>query len=139
MLMRTDPFRDFDRLTETLFGTRARPQVVPLTAYRDDDAFIVHLDPPAVDPESIDVTVEQNVLTVHAEREAPAEGTERLIDERHYGVFERQLILGDVLDLEQLSASFDHGVLTIRIPVSAKTQARKIEIAAGTEPKELVG
>ena len=137
--MRTDPFRDFDRLTEALWGTSARPQVMPLTAYREEDAFVVHLDVPGVDPETIDVTVEQNVLNVHAERQAPAEDAERLIDERPYGAFDRQLILGDALDLDQLSASCDHGVLTIRIPVSAKAQPRKIEITASTEPKELVG
>jgi HSP20 family protein len=139
MLMRTDPFRDFDRLAETLGGIRARPQVMPLTAYRHEDAFVVHLDLPGVDPEGIDVTVEQNVLTVRAERQVPAEGTERLIDERPYGVFDRQLILGDALDLDQLNASYDHGVLTIRIPVSAKAQPRKIEVTASSETKELVG
>jgi HSP20 family protein len=139
MLMRTDPFRDVDRLTETLWGTRARPRGMPLTAYRQEDAFVVHVDLPGVDRASIDVTVEQNVLTVHAERPALPEGTERLIDERPHGVFDRQLILGDALDLEQLSASYDHGVLTIRIPVSSKAQPRRIEVTARSEPKELVG
>jgi HSP20 family protein len=139
MLMRTDPFRDFDRLAETLWGIRARQQVMPLTAYRHEDAFVVHLDVPGVDPDSIDVTVEQNVLSVHAERPARAEGTDRLIDECPYGVFDRQMILGDALDLDQLSASFDLGVLTIRIPVSSKAQPRKVEITARSEPKELVG
>ena len=138
MLMRTDPFQEFDRLTETPWGTRARPSAMPMTAYRDDGSFVVHLDLPGVDPDSIDVTVEQNVLTVHAERQAPAgDRAERLIDERPYGVFDRQLILGDTLDLDQLAASYDAGVLTIKVPVSEKAQPRKVEITAGSEPREL--
>ena len=71
MLMRTDPFRDFDRLTEALMGTRARPAVMPMDAYREDGTFVVHLDLPGVTTESIDLTVEQNVLTMHAERKPP--------------------------------------------------------------------
>jgi HSP20 family protein len=138
MLMRTDPFREFDRLTETLWGTKARPSAMPMTAYRDDGSFVVHLDLPGVDPDSIDLTVEQNVLTVHAERTAPAgNGAERLIDERPYGVFDRQLVLGDTLDLDQLAAAYDAGVLTIRVPVSEKAQPRKIEITAGSLAEEL--
>jgi HSP20 family protein len=138
MLMRTDPFRDFDRITETLWGTKARPSAMPMTAYRDDGTFVVHLDLPGVDPAGIEVTVERNVLTVHAERKAPAgDRIERLIDERPYGVFDRQLILGDALDLDQLAAAYDAGVLTITIPVSEKAQPRKVDISAGSEPKEL--
>ncbi|GAA4728949.1 Hsp20/alpha crystallin family protein [Nocardioides endophyticus] len=138
MLMRTDPFREFDRLSEALWGNGTRPSVMPLAAYRENGAFVVHLDLPGIDPGRIDVTVEQNVLSVHAERQAPASGAmEALIDERRYGAFDRQLVLGDMLDLDQLSASYDAGVLTIKIPVSEQAQPRKIEVAAGSGPKEL--
>src|ERR1043165_6186853 len=111
MLMRTDPFRDLDRLTDALMGTRARPAMMPMDAYREDSHFVVHLDLPGASADSIDLTVEQNVLTIHAERKAPeAEGVERVVDERNYGVFSRQLFLGDTLDTDQLAATYDAGV-----------------------------
>lgn len=138
MLMRTDPFRDFDRLTEAVFGSTARPAVMPMTAYRDDGTFVVHLDLPGVAADSIDLTIEQNVLTVHAERKPPlGESAERVVEERNYGVFSRQLFLGDTLDADQLTASFDAGVLTIRIPIAEKAKPRKVEIAAGGTPREI--
>ena len=138
MLMRTDPFRDFDRLTEAMLGTRARPAVMPMTAYREDGNFVVHLDLPGVSPDSIDLTVEQNVLTVHAERKAPdAEGVERVVDERAYGVFSRQLFLGETLDADRLNASYDDGVLTLSIPIAEKAKPRKVEITTGGARKEI--
>src|SRR5215218_9772940 len=119
MLMRTDPFRDLDRFTEAVLGSRARPASMPMDAYREDSTFVVHVDLPGVTPESIDLTVEQNVLTVRAERKpAEGEGAERVLDERPYGVFSRQLFLGDTLDADRLSASYDAGVLTITIPIA---------------------
>jgi HSP20 family protein len=137
MLMRTDPFRDFDRLTEAMLGTRARPAVMPMTAYRDDGSFVVHLDLPGASAESIDLTVEQNVLTVHAERKPPAGDAERVVDERSYGVFSRQLFLGETLDADQLTANYDAGVLTLRIPIAEKAKPRKVEITAGDSAKEI--
>ncbi|GAA3649787.1 Hsp20/alpha crystallin family protein [Nocardioides ginsengisoli] len=138
MLMRTDPFRDFDRLTEAVLGTRARPAVMPMTAYRADDTFVVHLDLPGASADSIDLTVEQNVLTVHAERKPPVgDSAERIVDERTYGVFSRQLFLGDTLDADQLTAAYDAGVLTLQIPIAAKAKPRKVEISSGGSPKEI--
>jgi HSP20 family protein len=137
MLMRTDPFRDFDRLTEAVLGTRARPAMMPITAYREDGTFVVHLDLPGASADSIDLTVEQNVLTVHAERKPPAGDAERVVDERSYGVFSRQLFLGDTLDADQLTADYDAGVLTLRIPVAEKAKPRKVEITAGRSAKEI--
>ncbi|HET7388343.1 MAG TPA: Hsp20/alpha crystallin family protein [Nocardioidaceae bacterium] len=137
MLMRTDPFRDFDRLTEAMLGTRARPAMMPMTAYRDNGSFVVHLDLPGASADSIDLTVEQNVLTVHAERKPPAGDAERVVDERSYGVFSRQLFLGETLDADQLSANYDAGVLTLRIPVAEKAKPRKVEITAGESAKEI--
>jgi HSP20 family protein len=138
MLMRTDPFRDFDRLTEAVLGTRARPAVMPMTAYRKDETFVVHLDLPGASADSIDLTVEQNVLTIHAERKPPVgDNAERVVDERSYGVFSRQLFLGDTLDSDQLTADYDAGVLTLRIPIAEKAKPRKVEITAGGSPKEI--
>lgn len=109
-----------------------------MDAYREDNTFLVHLDLPGVSADSIDLTVEQNVLTVHAERRPPAgDGVERVVDERAYGVFTRQLFLGDTLDADRLSATYDAGVLTIAIPVAEQAKPRKVEVAAGTARQEI--
>ena len=129
MLMRTDPFRDFDRLAEAVFGTQSRPVSMPMDAYRHGDVFVVALDLPGVEADSIDLTVERNVLTIHAERRPTiAEDAERVVGERTYGTFSRQLFLGDTLDAEHLTAQYDDGVLTIRIPVAEQAKPRRIEI-----------
>jgi HSP20 family protein len=138
MLMRTDPFRDLDRWTEALLGSSARPAAMPMDAYRDNNSFVCHLDLPGVDADSIDLTVEQNVLTVHAERKAPVgEGAERVIAERAYGVFTRQLFLGDTLDVDNLRADYDAGVLTITIPVAEQAKPRKVEVSSGAARREI--
>jgi HSP20 family protein len=111
---------------------------MPMTAYREDGTFVVQLDLPGASPESIDLTVEQNVLTVHAERKAPlGESAERVVDERSYGVFSRQLFLGDTLDSERLTADYDAGVLTLRIPIAEKAKPRKVEISSGGSIKQI--
>lgn len=138
MLMRTDPFRDFDRLTEAVLGTRARPAAMPMTAYREGGTFVVHLDLPGASADSIDLTVEQNVLTIHAERKPPVgDQAGRVVDERSYGVFSRQLFLGDTLDADQLTADYDAGVLTLRIPIAEQAKPRKVEITAGGSAREI--
>lgn len=132
MLMRTDPFREFDRLSQQVFGTRAQPAGMPMEAYRSGDDFVIHFDLPGVAPESIDLDVERNVLTVHAERRPPApEGAELIAAERPAGTFSRQLFLGDTLDAERIDAAYDAGVLTLRIPVAEQAKPRKIEISGG--------
>ncbi|MGH3785442.1 MAG: Hsp20/alpha crystallin family protein [Pseudonocardiaceae bacterium] len=143
MLMRTDPFRELDRLTHALSGangTSSHPAIMPMDAYRENGQFIVHFDLPGVDPSAIDLNVERNVLTVKAERKpAYREGIELQASERPRGSFSRQLFLGDTLDTERVEASYDAGVLTLRIPVAEKAKARKIEITGGGEPKEING
>jgi HSP20 family protein len=129
MLMRTDPFRDFDRLTQEVFGTRVRPAAMPIDAYRMGDEFVVHFDLPGVDPQSIDLTVEKNVLTVHAERQrADAEGVELLVAERPHGTFSRQLFLGETLDADRIAANYGEGVLTLRIPIAERAKPRRVTI-----------
>jgi len=138
MLMRTDPFREFDRLTQAMLGSAARPNVMPMDAYRDQNSFVVHLDLPGVDADSIDLTVEQNVLTVHAERKPPvAESAERVVDERSYGVFSRQLFLGETLDTDHLAANYDAGVLTLTIPIAEKAQPRKVQVTGSSAHKQI--
>jgi HSP20 family protein len=130
MLMRFDPFRELDRLTSAPWGN-TRP-AMPMDAYRRNGDFVVHFDLPGVDPSSIDLTVEKNVLTVTAERHfAKAEGDEITVTERPQGRFSRQLFLGDSLDPDRIKANYDQGVLTLHIPVAEKAKPRKVEISAG--------
>jgi HSP20 family protein len=139
MLMRTDPFRELDRVTHQLLstpGTTSRPAVMPLDAYRHGEQFVLHFDLPGVDPSSIDLDVERNVLTVKAERTPPStEDAELQVTERPRGVFSRQLFLGDTLDTDRIKAHYDAGVLTLRLPIAEKAKPRKIEITEGTAPK----
>jgi HSP20 family protein len=141
MLMRTDPFRELDRLTQVLFGangTRSHPAIMPMDAYREGGQFVVHFDLPGVDPSSIDLNVERNVLTVRAERKPTyGEDVELQVAERPRGVFSRQLFLGDTLDTDCVEASYDAGVLTLRIPVAEKAKPRKIEITGTGAPVEI--
>ncbi|MEV5311672.1 Hsp20/alpha crystallin family protein [Streptomyces sp. NPDC052610] len=132
MLMRTDPFRDLDRLAQQVFGSTARPAAMPMDAYRSGDDFIVHFDLPGIDPETIELDVERNVLSVRAERRSPApEDAELIAAERPTGTFTRQLFLGETLDTERIDASYEAGVLTLRIPVAETAKPRRIPIAGG--------
>jgi HSP20 family protein len=132
MLMRTDPFRELDRLSQQVFGTPTRPAAMPIDAYRKGEEFVVQFDLPGVDPESIDLTVEKNVLTVHAERRRPAEeGVELVVGERPQGTFSRQLFLGETLDSERIDARYNDGVLTLTVPIAEKAKPRKVPIGVG--------
>jgi len=138
MLMRTDPFRELDRFTQQVFGnagTLARPSSMPMDAWQEQGIFLVEFDLPGVDPNSIDLDVERNVLTVKAERRPVATGehVEMQVAERPLGVFSRQLFLGDTLDTDRIAASYDAGVLTLRIPIAEKAKPRKITIAGSTD------
>src|ERR1700749_5199110 len=131
MLMRTDPFRELDRSTQQLFGPAARPAAMPMDAYRQGDSFYIHLDLPGINAESIDLTVEQNVLTVRAER-APvkADGAEMIVADRPYGTFTRQVFLGETLDAEHIAADYAAGVLTLTIPVHEAAKPRSIPVTS---------
>jgi HSP20 family protein len=141
MLMRTDPFRELDRLTQQVMGTHgtvARPSVMPMDAWRDGETFHVEFDLPGVNPDSIDLDVERNVVTVKAERPPRASDAEAIAAERPRGVFSRQLILGDNLDTEQIAASYDSGVLTLQIPVAERAKPRKISVTStGSDQKTI--
>jgi HSP20 family protein len=132
MLMRTDPFRELDRLTQQVFGNQARPVAMPMDAWREGEEFVVELDLPGVDPSTIDLDVERNVLTVAAERKSKIDdGKEVVAAERPSGNFSRQLILGDTLDTEKVTANYEAGVLSLRIPIREQAKPRKIEISSG--------
>ncbi|HET6873584.1 MAG TPA: Hsp20/alpha crystallin family protein [Acidimicrobiales bacterium] len=129
MLMRTDPFRDLDRFAAQVFGTPARPAAMPIDAFRSGDTFVVEFDLPGVTADSIELTVERNVLTIHAKRERQSpEAAELLVAERPFGTFSRQLFLGETLDTERMTARYADGVLRLEIPVAEQAKPRKVAI-----------
>ena len=132
MLIRTtDPFRDLDRLAQQVLGTTNRPAVMAMDAWREGDRFVIEFDLPGVARDSIDLDVERNVLTVRAERVARNGDWEALASERPRGVFSRQLVLGDNLDLDRIEAVYDGGVLRLLVPVAERAKPRKIAIESG--------
>lgn len=129
MLMRTDPFRELDRVAQEILGTRTRPAAMPIDAFRRGDDFVVKFDMPGVRAEDFELTVERNVLTVHAERhQESGENVEMIVGERPFGTFSRQLFLGETLDTDRLEADYRDGVLTIRLPVKEQAKPRRVEI-----------
>ncbi|MEV5593629.1 Hsp20/alpha crystallin family protein [Streptomyces sp. NPDC052496] len=143
MLMRTDPFRELDRLAQQLMGpgTWSRPSAIPMDAYRHGDQFVMAFDLPGVTTDAIDINVERNILTVKAERRptAQADDVQTELSERPLGVFSRQIVLADTLDTEHIQADYDAGVLTLRIPVAERAKPRKISIGDGSGRKEVSG
>lgn len=143
MLMRTDPFRELDRLAQQVMGTDgtlSRPAVMPMDAWREGDVFHVEFDLPGVDADSIDLDVERNVVTVRAERAGRGSDVEMLAAERPRGVFSRQLVLGDNLDTQRITADYDQGVLRLLVPVAEQAKPRKISVgskASAQEPQAL--
>lgn len=135
MLLRYDPFRELDRLAEAAWP---RAPFMPMDAVRHGDRVFITFDLPGVDPDSIDLTVERDVLTVKAERRFQrAEGDQVLAEERRQGTFTRRLLLGENLDAGKIEAAYDHGVLSITIPVAEAAQPRKIAIG-GTHAPEAI-
>lgn len=143
-LVRSDPFRELDRLAQQLWAGdgRARPGSLsmPMDAFRKGDVFLVQIDLPGVASDSIELTVEDNVLTVKVERPVPTtnDGVEVLVSERPYGTFTRQMFLGDNLDVDRIEASYDAGVLTLSIPVAPHAKPRRISVGA-PGPQSLSG
>src|SRR3954453_12727896 len=133
MLMRTDPFRELDRIAQQLVGagTTSRPVVMPMDAWREGDTFVLEFHLPGVPPDTLDIDIERNVLTIRAERPGRNGDWEMLASERPTGLFSRQLVLGDNLDLERIDAAYDAGVLRLRVPVAEKAKPRKVEISVG--------
>jgi HSP20 family protein len=139
MLVRTDPFRQFDRLAEQVFGTVARPAAMPMDAWREGNEFYVEFDLPGIEPHSIDLDVERNVLTVRAERKASVgPDIEMVASERPRGVFSRQVILGDTLDADRIEASYDAGVLRLTIPVAERAKPRKIAVSTPADDRQAI-
>jgi HSP20 family protein len=141
VMMRTDPFRELDRLTQQIFGnvgTTTRPSVMPMDAWRDGDEFVLEFDLPGIDPGTVDLDVERNVLTIKAERPTMGDKQETLAAERPRGVFSRQLVLGDNLDLSRVEADYASGVLRLRIPVAEQAKPRKIAINTSEHNRQAI-
>ena len=135
MLMRSEPFTEVNRLAQQLFGvpqagTWSRPTAMPVDSYRNGDEFVIAFDLPGVDKDAIEIDVERNVLTVRAERRPVDLGDQAVtqLSERPLGVFSRQLFLGDALDTGHVNASYDNGVLLLRIPIAEQAKPRKIAV-----------
>ncbi|MFD5204204.1 Hsp20/alpha crystallin family protein [Streptomyces sp. NPDC058375] len=143
MLMRTDPFRELDRITEQLLrpGTWSRPSAMPMDAYREGDEYVVAFDLPGVAPDAIDIDVERNMLTVKAERRPAvnADNVQMELSERPLGAFSRQIVLADTLDTERIDADYDAGVLTLRIPIAERAKPRRIAIGGEARRKQIKG
>ncbi|MFD7626317.1 Hsp20/alpha crystallin family protein [Streptomyces sp. NPDC059851] len=144
MLMRTDPFREMDRIIQQLSGasgTWSKPSVMPMDAYRDGDVYVIAFDLPGVSTEAIDIDVERNMLTVKAERRptGKSDGVQMELSERPLGVFSRQVMLADTLDTEHIEAEYDAGVLTVRIPIAERAKPRKIAVGSGSGRKQISG
>ena len=141
MLLRYDPFRDLDRAFDDVWRTPggAHSPIIPMDAVRHGDRVFISFDLPGVDPDRVDLTVERNVLTITAERAASVqEGDQVLADERPKGSFSRRVLLGDTLDTGKLEATYDHGVLTVTIPVAEQAQPRKISIGGGASQPQAI-
>ncbi|MEU8942424.1 Hsp20/alpha crystallin family protein [Streptomyces goshikiensis] len=144
MLMRTDPFREMDRIVQQLSGTSgtwSKPSVMPMDAYREGEEYVIAFDLPGVTPEAIDIDVERNMLTVKAERRPAAKNdtVQMELSERPLGVFSRQVMLADTLDTERIEAGYDAGVLTLRIPIAERAKPRKISIGSTGGRKQISG
>jgi HSP20 family protein len=141
MLLRFDPFRDLDRLADQMLSTARMPRMMPMDAYRSGDQFVLHFDLPGIDPDSVDLTVENNTLSVRAERSNRTipEDAQWLVSERPTGSFNRQLVLGDGLDTDDIRATYHDGVLTVTIPVAEQAKPRRIEVARSEEPRVIEG
>lgn len=133
VLFQNDPFRDFDLMLDRMNGkTRSGgPAMMAMDAYRRDTDVWVHLDMPGMSADSIDISLERNVLTVTASRQwAPNDDDQMYISERRTGDFSRQVHLGDGLDADAIEADYHAGVLTLRIPIAEKAQPKKIEVGS---------
>lgn len=140
MLMRWDPFREIDRFAASLFDEARSTRTMPMDAYRQGDDLYVHLDLPGVDADSIELTVEKNVLSVTARRAFDrTESDELIVSERPQGVFARQIFLGDGLDTDHLEANYDHGVLTLKVPVLESAKPRRVPVSIASGEKTAIG
>ncbi|KAF0964483.1 MULTISPECIES: Hsp20/alpha crystallin family protein [unclassified Rhodococcus (in: high G+C Gram-positive bacteria)] len=141
-MLRFDPFTDVDSLTQTLLGldsgSSRRPRFMPMDLYKVDDHYVLHADLPGIDPGSIDIDVDAGVLTLAAHRSQAEDGVQWLTSERFSGRYRRQVSLGEDIDVDRISASYDNGVLSVILPVAERAKPRRIQITRKDSPVECV-
>ena len=136
MAMFFDPFTEFGRLTSSLSGGQAGPRFMPVDLYREGDHYVLNTDLPGVDPESVDIDVDGQLLTIRAQRTADIQnGVKWLSQERPHGSYVRQFSVGEGIDSERITAHYENGVLSVLLPVSERAKPRKIEVQGGA-PRE---
>jgi HSP20 family protein len=133
MAMYFDPFQALDRVAGQLLDQRQGPRLMPMDLYRDGDHYVLNADLPGIDPGSVDIDVDGQLLTIRAERTPRSqEGVTWIARERSAGSFLRQFTLGQGIDTTGISASYENGVLSVVIPVTEKAKPRKIEVQSST-------
>lgn len=133
MAMNFDPFRELDRVAGALMDIRG-PRVMPMDLFREGDNYLLNADLPGIDPGSVDIDVDGQLLTIRAERTMEKhENVQWLTRERPSGSFLRQLNLGQGIDIDHISATYANGVLSVTIPVSESAKPRKIEVKTSPE------
>lgn len=126
-----DVFTPLDLLASSAFDTGRAPRPMPVDLFRDGDEYVLAADLPGIDPASVDLDVDGQLLTIRAERLAPVdEKVKWLSHERPYGSYMRQFTLGNGVDRERITANYEHGVLSVIIPIAERAKPRKIAISA---------
>ncbi len=114
---------------------------LPLDVVRNENDVTLRLDVPGIDPkdpESIEVTVDRGILSVTVKRHEERTGTDRFfVRERRMGTFTRRMRLPENLNADAVEASYDKGVLEVRIPVLEQAKPRKIEVRQADAQTEL--
>ncbi|PPH24933.1 Hsp20/alpha crystallin family protein [Rathayibacter toxicus] len=138
MAITYDPIRELDRFASAVFGTGQGPRRMPIDLYRDGDHYVLTADLPGIDPGSVDVDIDGQLLTIRAQRTvAQGDDVTWITRERQSATFVRQLSLGQGVDTEQISASYDNGVLSVTIPVSEKARPRRIQVSSAHHPEQV--
>lgn len=135
-MLRFDPFHDIDAVARQLLseatGTSRAPRFMPMDLFKAGDHYVLNADLPGVDPGSVDVSVDNGTLTLRAQRTAPSEeGVQWIASERFSGTYMRQLSLGDNVDTDNISATYNNGVLSVTLPIAERAKPRRIEITGG--------
>lgn len=140
----TDPFSQLDDFARHVFGatpsgSSRTPRFMPMDLYKAGETYVLTADLPGVDPESIDIDIDNGVLTISAKRSTtPEEESVAWINnERFSGSFRRKVTLSDSVDTESISADYASGVLTVTLPVAEKAKARKIQVSHTEATKEI--
>lgn len=129
MSMSFDPFSQLDRIAQSVFDTSRQPRLMPVDLFREGDRYVLNADLPGVDPGSVDVDVDGHLLTIRAERtESNRDNSRWLAQERPFGSYVRRFTIGDDVDAQSISATYDNGVLSVMIPIAERAKPRKVQI-----------